>query len=57
MFEEIRSNKRRSVVLILVFVSITVLIGVLGGYLIGGGPVPTIIAFAIAAVTAVVSYW
>ncbi len=57
MFEEIRSNKRRSVVLILVFVSITVLIGVLVGYLIGGGPVPTIIAFAIAAVTAVVSYW
>ena len=57
MFEEIRSNKRRSVVLIFVFVSITVLIGVLVGYLIGGGPVPTIIAFTIAAVTAVVSYW
>ena len=57
MFEEIRSNKRRSVVLILAFVLVTVAIGVLVGYLIGGGPVATAVAFVIALVMAVTSYW
>lgn len=57
MFDEIRSNKRRSVLLIVVFVLVTVAIGVVVGTLIGGGPLPTIIAFVIAAFTAGVSYW
>ena len=57
MFDEIRSNKRRSVLLIVVFVLVTVAIGVVVGTLIGGGPLPTIIAFVIAALTAGVSYW
>jgi heat shock protein HtpX len=57
VFDEIRSNKRRSVLLIVVFVLVTVAIGVVVGTLIGGGPLPTIIAFVIAALTAGVSYW
>ncbi len=57
MFDEIRSNKRRSVVLIVVFVLVTVAIGMVVGALIGGGLLPTIIAFVIAAITAGVSYW
>jgi len=57
VFDEIRSNKRRSVLLIMVFVLVTVAIGVVVGTLIGGGPLPTIIAFVIAAFTAGVSYW
>lgn len=57
MFEEIRSNKRRSFVLILAFVLVTVAIGVVVGYLVGGGPVPTVIALAIALAMAVTSYW
>ncbi|MFM8649553.1 MAG: M48 family metallopeptidase [Actinomycetota bacterium] len=57
MFEEIRSNKRRSVALIGSFVVITVLIGFVVGVLIGGGPVPSLIALVIAAVMAFTSYW
>ena len=57
MFDEIRSNKRRSVVLIVVFVLVTVAIGMVVGALIGGGLLPTIIAFVIAAITAGASYW
>jgi heat shock protein HtpX len=57
VFDEIRSNKRRSVVLIVVFVLVTVAIGMIVGALIGGGLFPTIIAFVIAAITAGVSYW
>ena len=57
MFEEIRSNKRRSVALIGSFVVVTVLIGFVVGVLIGGGPVPSLIALVIAAVMAFTSYW
>lgn len=57
MFEEIRSNKRRSAALISSFVLVTVAIGIVVGYLIGGGPLPMIIALAIALVTALTSYW
>ena len=57
MFDEIRSNKRRSVLLIAAFVLVTVLIGVVVGSLVGGGPLPTMVAFAIAVTTAGVSYW
>ncbi|MEY3618750.1 MAG: putative protease HtpX [Actinomycetota bacterium] len=57
MFDEIRSNKRRSVALIAVFVLVTVAIGMVVGALVGGGLLPTIVAFVIAAITAGVSYW
>lgn len=57
MFDEIRSNKRRSVAIIVVFVIVTVAIGMIVGALIGGGILPTIVAFVIAAITAGVSYW
>lgn len=57
MFDEIRSNKRRSAALIFFFVMVTVAIGVVVGYLIGGGPAPSIIALVIALVTALTSYW
>ena len=57
MFDEIRSNKRRSVVLIVVFVIVTVAIGMIVGALVGGGVLPTVVAFVIAAITAGVSYW
>lgn len=57
MFDEIRSNKRRSVVLIVVFVIVTVAIGMIVGALVGGGVFPTVVAFVIAAITAGVSYW
>ncbi len=57
MFDEIRSNKRRSVALIATFVVITLAIGVVVGVLIGGGPVPSMIALVIASVMAFTSYW
>ena len=57
MFDEIRSNKRRSVVLIVVFIIVTVAIGMIVGALVGGGVFPTVVAFVIAAITAGVSYW
>lgn len=57
MFEQIRSNKRRSVLLILGFSAFVVAVGVVVGYLIGGGPAPTIVALVVAAVMAFTSYW
>ncbi|MFM8564050.1 MAG: M48 family metallopeptidase [Acidimicrobiia bacterium] len=57
MFDEIRSNKRRSVALIATFVVITLAIGVVVGALIGGGLVPSTIALVVASVMAITSYW
>ena len=57
MFEQIRSNKRRSVLLILGFSAFVVVVGVAVGYLIGGGPAPTVVALVVAAVMAFTSYW
>lgn len=57
MFEQIRSNKRRSVLLILGFSAFVVVVGVVVGYLIGGGPAPTVVALVVAAVMAFTSYW
>lgn len=57
MFEEIRANKRRSVLLVASFVAFVVLVGAAVGYLIGGGPVTLVVAILIAGVTAFVSYW
>lgn len=57
MFEEIRSNKRRSVLLVTSFVVFVVIVGAAVGYLIGGGPVTLLISVLVAGATAVVSYW
>lgn len=57
MFQEIRSNKRRSVLLVFVFVCFVVLVGAAVGYLIGGGAITLIVSVVVAGVTAFVSYW
>lgn len=57
MFEEIRSNKRRSVLLVISFVLFVVLVGAAVGYLIGGGPVTMVVALVVAGITAFASYW
>ena len=57
MFEEIRSNKRRSVALVVGFVVFVVAVGAAVGYLIGGGPVTLVVSLLIAGVVAFTSYW
>jgi heat shock protein HtpX len=57
VFQEIRSNKRRSALLVFVFVCFVVLVGAAVGYLIGGGAVTLIVSVVFAGVTAFVSYW
>lgn len=57
MYQQIASNKRRSLALIFGFVVLVVLVGVAIGYLIGGGPTASVIALVIAAVMAFTSYW
>lgn len=57
MFEVISANKRRSALLIAVFVVITVAVGFVAGLLVGHGVFGTLVAFGIAAVMAFGSYW
>ncbi|MEZ5295671.1 MAG: M48 family metallopeptidase [Ilumatobacteraceae bacterium] len=58
MHELIRSNKRRSALLVLAFVVVVTLIGALIGWLLGGGSwVMTVMALLIAAGVAFTSYW
>ena len=57
MFELIRSNKRRSVLLVLGFVLVVVAIGAVAGYLAGFGWVGIVIAFVFSAALAFGSYW
>lgn len=57
MFELIRSNKRRSALLVTAFVVGLGLLGAVVGYLIGGGVTFTLVALAIAAALAFASYW
>jgi heat shock protein HtpX len=57
VYEQIASNKRRSAALIFGFVLLLVLVGVVVGQLIGGGPMASIVALVIAAVMAFTSYW
>lgn len=57
MFEQIRSNKRRSALLILGFGAFVVVVGIAVGYLVGGGPIPSIVALIIAALTGFGAYW
>jgi len=57
MFELIRSNKRRSVMLVASFVLIVALVGAAIGLLVGNGPVFTLVALLISAAIAFGSYW
>jgi heat shock protein HtpX len=57
MHELISSNKRRTVMLMTVFVLLLVLVGMAVGVLVGNGPVGTVIALVIAGAMAFGSYW
>jgi heat shock protein HtpX len=57
MFELIRSNKRRSVLLVLGFVLVAVAIGAAAGYLAGFGWGGIVIALVLSAALAFGSYW
>jgi heat shock protein HtpX len=57
MFELIRANKRRSVLLVAGFVLVVVAVGAAAGYLVGLGWGGSLIAFLFAATLAFVSYW
>ncbi|MEO6652894.1 MAG: M48 family metallopeptidase [Ilumatobacteraceae bacterium] len=57
MYELIRSNKRRSILLVIGFVGVVGVVGAAFGLLIGNGPIATIVALVIAAVIAFASYW
>jgi heat shock protein HtpX len=57
MFELIRSNKRRSALLIAGFVVVAALVGLAVGYVAGFGPAGSLVALVLAAVIAFTSYW
>ena len=57
MFELIRANKRRSVALVAGFVVVVALVGAAVGYLVGNGPVFTLVALVISGAIAFGSYW
>ncbi len=57
MYELIRSNKRRSALLVTGFVIVVALVGAAFGFAFGGGVTVTLIALAIAGVIAFASYW
>lgn len=57
MFEQIASNKRRSIALVAAFAVFTVLAGLLIGLLVNAGPVGLIVAAVVAATVAFGSYW
>jgi heat shock protein HtpX len=57
MFELIRANKRRSVLLVIAFMVIVVVVGTIIGLLFGNGPVFAVIALVFGAAVAFGSYW
>jgi len=57
MFDLIRANKRRSAVLVALFVIVTVLMGAAIGAIFGNGLVFTLVALVISAAMAFGSYW
>lgn len=57
MHELISSNKRRTVMLMAVFVALLVLVGMAVGVLMGNGTTGTLIALVVAALMAFGSYW
>ncbi len=57
MYEQIASNKRKTVVLLLVGIAFLVVIGSVLGYLMNAGPWGAVIALVVATVLSVVSYF
>jgi heat shock protein HtpX len=57
MFEQIRSNKRKSVLLVASFVLVVAAVGAAVGVLVGYGVPGTLAALAVSAVFAFASYW
>ena len=57
MYDLIRSNKRRSVLLIIAFIVVVALIGFAFGLVFGNGIAATIVALVIGAIVAFTSYW
>jgi heat shock protein HtpX len=57
MYDLIRANKRRSVLLVIGFLLVVAVIGAAFGYVFGNGLVATIVALVIGAVIAFASYW
>ncbi|MGI9645456.1 MAG: M48 family metalloprotease [Ilumatobacteraceae bacterium] len=57
MFELIRSNKRRSILLVVMFVVIVAIVGAAVGWLVGNGPAFTVVALLISTAIAFASYW
>ena len=57
MYDQIRSNKRRSALLVIGFVIVLGVVGAAVGVLIGGGVAPTIVALLIGGAVAFASYW
>jgi heat shock protein HtpX len=57
MFELIRANKRKSVLLVLGFVVVLTLVGAAFGLLIGSGTTGTIVALVLSGAMAFASYW
>lgn len=57
MFELIRANKRRSIALVAGFVIVVALVGAAIGFLVGNGPIFTLIALVISGAFAFGSYW
>ncbi len=57
MFELIRSNKRRSVALVIAFMAVVALVGLAIGLVVGNGILFTVIALIFSGVVAFASYW
>lgn len=57
MFDLIRANKRRSYLLVAGFIVVVALVGAAIGFLVGNGPIFTLVALAISAIIAFTSYW
>jgi len=57
VFNEIRSNKRRSTALVVGFILFVVAVGAAVGFLVGGGPTTLVVSVLIAGVIAFTSYW
>lgn len=57
MFDQIRANKRRSILLIAGFVVVVALVGAAIGFVVGNGPIFTVVALVISGFFAFGSYW
>ncbi|MFK8022932.1 MAG: M48 family metallopeptidase [Ilumatobacter sp.] len=57
MLDVIRSNKRRSVALVVCFVAVVAIVGAAVGWLVGNVAIFTLVAVVISGVIALVSYW